>query len=380
MSAIQADWLLTQLQALGLGFYTGVPDSALEPFCRRLGELGPEAHSIAADEGAALAEAAGYTLARAQPAVVYLQNSGFGNLVNPLVSLMAPEVCHLPVLLIIGWRGAPDLPDEPQHRLQGRSLRSLLAALEIPSAELPAEPDEAVGVLQELIAGMRARACPHALLVRPGCLGKSASASDAVAMDPLPSRGEVLAALLDHWTPEMLIFATTGHTCRELEALRQQRRLPEAGFFLNVGAMGHTSAIALGYARQCPEREVICLDGDGALLMHAGTLATIGRFRPRLLHILLNNGVHDSVGAPPVANPATDFTALARACGYAATARCDELTGFRAALAAQLGQAGPRWLEIRIRPGSPAGLPRPISSPRERVLSLQPGLRLAQEA
>lgn len=377
---IQADWLLTQLQALGLGFYTGVPDSALESFCRLLGALGPEAHSIAADEGAALAEAAGYTLASAQPAVVYLQNSGFGNLVNPLVSLMAPEVCRLPVLLLIGWRGAPDLPDEPQHRLQGRSLPALLAALEIPSAELPAESDQAADVLQQSIAGMRESGRPHALLVRPGCLSKSMPAANAHPTDALPSRAEVLAALLDGWTPEMLIFATTGHTCRELEALRQQRGLPETGFFLNVGAMGHTAAIALGYARQCPEREVICLDGDGALLMHAGTLATIGRSRPRLLHILLNNGVHDSVGAPPIANPATDFTALARACGYAAASPCEALTGFRAALAAQLGQAGPRWLEMRIRPGSPAGLPRPASSPRERVLGLQPDLRLGQEA
>ena len=369
---IESGWLLERLQHQDLGFFCGVPDSVLQSFCRLLTQLPPQAHSIAADEGAALAEAAGHTLASGRPAVVYLQNSGFGNLVNPLVSLLAPDVCHLPVLLLIGWRGAPGCADEPQHRLAGASLPALLTALEIPATVLPPEPAAADALIAGIGRELRQRGLPQALLVRPGTL-----APEPLTAEPRTglSRRQALLRLLAWLPPQAVLFATTGHTCRELAALRIELGQRDDRDFLNVGAMGHTAAIALGFARARPDLEVVCLDGDGALLMHLGTLAAVGRLQPpRWTHVLLNNGVHDSVGAQPVANPTTDFRAIAAACGYRSLERCSDAAGLDQALARLGRQPGPRWLEVQTQPGSPPDLPRPATGPRQRVLRLQQSL------
>jgi phosphonopyruvate decarboxylase len=269
----------------------------------------------------------------------------------------------------------PGVADEPQHRLQGKTLEALLTTLHVPFRILPDQPGPAAIVIDEICSLLDR---PRALLVRPGTLAEQPAA--AAAGDSRMTRAEALRQLLTWLPPQTVIFATTDHTCRELYALRRKLGQSDVRDFLNVGAMGHTAALALGFARRQPELEVVCLDGEGALLMHLGTLATIGRQAPaNFTHILLNNGVHDSVGAQPVANPDADFSAIAAACGYRSLQRCNQPEALADELAKLWLDPGPRWLEIQITPGSPPHLPRPAGTPQQRVIALQQSLSRSAE-
>ncbi|HLU45867.1 MAG TPA: phosphonopyruvate decarboxylase, partial [Natronosporangium sp.] len=257
----------------GVSFYTGVPDSLLKSLNSQIMvSLPRERHIIAANEGAAVGIAIGHYLRTGEPAAVYLQNSGFGNLVNPLLSLADPDVYGVPMLVIMGWRGQPGGKDEPQHVKQGRVMAPLLDALDLPWAVLPKEQAEAEKCVQDAVATALERTSPYLLLVEKGSFGAPSGQVEAGSPGTV-TREAALTALVDAVGPEAIIVSTTGMLSRELFELRQRTGADGSRDFLTVGGMGHASSIALGVALREPDREVWCFDGDGALLMHLGSLA-----------------------------------------------------------------------------------------------------------
>jgi phosphonopyruvate decarboxylase len=355
-------------RAGGVSLYTGVPDSVLKPFNTYLLEArSADRHVIAANEGAAVGIAIGHHLRTGRLALVYLQNSGFGNLVNPLLSLADPEVYGVPMLVLTGWRGRPGVPDEPQHRKQGRVMAQLLDAMELPWAVLPTEPAAAARCVAGAAAVANERRTPYVLLVEKHTFAETALAvSDVDAA--LPTREDALAALVAAIGTDALVVATTGMLSRELLEHRQRTGLPAGHDFLAVGGMGHASSVALGVAMAEPDREVWCLDGDGALLMHLGALAVIAKQAPaRYFHVVFNNNVHDSVGGQPTAIDVVDVPALAHALGYryADTGH----SGAAEAVARLRAAGGPALCELRVRPGARSDLTRPDSplASRKRV-------------
>lgn len=351
------------LQACDMDFFTGVPDSLLKEFCACLSErIEADRHVIAANEGNAVAMASGYHMATGRCAVVYLQNSGLGNTINPLTSIADSEVYQIPMLLVVGWRGEPGVKDEPQHVKQGRITPAQLELLEIPYQVVDAGSDA-----QMLLAWARDQVdrtgAPVALLVRSGTFA-SYQGGRKPPMASTLRREEALATLLE-LAGDAAIVSTTGKTSREVFELRMRYGQVQRDF-LTVGGMGHTASIALGVALGRPDRPVVCIDGDGSVLMHMGALPIIGSVAPpRFMHVLLNNGAHESVGGQPTVALGTDFRAIALASGYRAYEQASCVEELRAAWARLAGQAGPLLLEVRIGTGSRADLGRPTSTPRE---------------
>ncbi|WP_315439781.1 phosphonopyruvate decarboxylase [uncultured Selenomonas sp.] len=358
-------------------FYTGVPDSKLRPLVDALmdtyGANSPS-HIIAANEGNAAALAAGYHLATGKVPLVYLQNSGLGNIVNPLLSLLHTEVYGIPCIFVIGWRGEPDLHDEPQHLVQGRLTLPLLETMDVKTMVLTeaSQPADVTawmeGIRPHLAAG---RQC--ALLVRKGALTHP---KHKYANENSLRREDAISQILDA-AQGAVVVATTGKTGRELFELREARGEDHAHDFLTVGSMGHAGAIALGIALHRPSQRVFLLDGDGAALMHMGAMATIGAAAPpNLVHVLLNNEAHESVGGAPTAARTVDFPAVARAVGYRLLQT--------AADAAELAQVLPAveksdvltFLEVCTAIGSRADLGRPTTTPTENKEAL---MRTLQE-
>lgn len=348
----------------GIGFYAGVPDSLLKDFCAYVTDHAEHAsHIITANEGAAIGMAAGYHLATGDPALVYLQNSGVGNVINPLLSLADPEVYSIPMVLMIGWRGEPGVRDEPQHIKQGRVMLALLDAMEIPYIILA---DEAEGAEQNLVTAVgmaRSRSCPVALIVRKGTFSSYKLKQVAPADQPL-SREEAIGLLVESIEPNAAVVSTTGMISRELFEIRRRRGEPAGCDFLTVGSMGHASSIALGVASRSPGRSVYCFDGDGALLMHLGSLGVLGQSAPpNFRHIVLNNGAHDSVGGQPTVGFSVDFGGIARACGYRSFTQVRDSEDLKTAVEALKLADGPAMLEVRVRKGSRKDLGRPTSTP-----------------
>jgi phosphonopyruvate decarboxylase len=341
-------------------FFTGVPDSLLAGFCSYLERsCAPEEHLVAPNEGSAIGMATGHHLATGGVGVVYLQNSGLGNAINPLVSLADPAVYAIPMVLLIGWRGEPGARDEPQHRRQGAITPELLNVLEIPYHVL--DGAQSRPVVEPVVARARERSGPSCLLVRAGAI------STLPIVEAVPSgmtRESALGRLLAAVPRDAVIIATTGKTSRELFELRRDRGEP-ARDFLTVGSMGHASAIALGVALRS-ELRVVCIDGDGALLMHMGMLPTIGAAHPNnLIHVVVNNGVHESVGGHRTVADRIDFSALAAACGYETFTRSTDLETFDRSWEEVKDADGPVLWEIRVVSGSRSDLGRPTSSPIE---------------
>ncbi len=361
---IGAEAFFEALGRRGIRFFAGVPDSLLKDFCGCLDERCPPTNNIiTANEGNAVALAAGYHLATGEVGAVYMQNSGLGNAVNPLTSLTDPEVYRIPLLLIIGWRGEPGVKDEPQHVKQGRITPAQLNVLEIPYWTLDKNSD-LEPLLDEVFRTLGARRTPVALLVRKGALAPSPKTKKKVEDSSL-KREEALRLILALAGPGDLVVSTTGKTSREVYELRVERG-EEQRDFLTVGSMGHTSSIALGVALGNPARRVICLDGDGSLLMHMGAMPIIGSLRPaNLVHVLLNNAAHESVGGQPTVAGGIDFAAVSRACGYREYRQAADLAGLEQAWRAVEGRPGPVLLEVRICTGSRSDLGRPKSTPEQ---------------
>lgn len=354
------------LVARGLDFFCGVPDSLLAQLCNCVFDrTPPERNVICANEGSAVGMAAGWHLATGRAGVVYMQNSGEGNAVNPLLSLADPDVYGIPMLLVIGWRGEPGVADEPQHAKQGEVTLTLLDAMGVPYELL----DEArwEEQLDLLATTMTREERPVALVVRKGAFAPYAFAQELT--DDLLTREEALGIVLDALGPDDLVVSTTGKESREVFELREARGEGHARDFLTVGSMGHTASIAFGLASGC-ERPVWCLDGDGSMLMHLGSLAVIGTRGLANLHYVVNdNGAHESVGGQPTVTRAIDAPAALRALGFApvlVASTADEITAAMAELAAGPGGA----LVLRTRQGSRPDLGRPTTSPQENKHAL----------
>lgn len=357
-----------ELAKHGIAFFAGVPDSLLQSLCAYIDDTQPKSqHTITANEGGALAMAAGYYLGTGKAACVYMQNSGLGNVVNPLTSLTDKEVYRIPALLIIGWRGEPGVKDEPQHVKQGRITPAMLDLLDVPYFSLNAHSD-ITQVLLQATDLMQQTQSPVALLVHKDTFSTYKPEKKQLPLSTL-SREAALKVLLQLSASDAAIVATTGKTSRELYELREQAGQSQRDF-LTVGSMGHASSIALGLALSRPDKTVVCLDGDGALLMHLGAAAIIGQSSAKnLLHVVLNNAAHESVGGQRTVAGELDIEAMAFALGYhqyfkASTAAELELTWLHCTSA-----AGPVLLEITIACGSRADLARPKSTPEQNKLA-----------
>lgn len=350
----------------GIDFFCGVPDSLLKEFCAYVSANVPEDnHIITANEGTAIAVASGYHLASGKTAMVYLQNSGLGNIVNPLMSLAVPSVYSIPMLLFVGWRGEPGKRDEPQHVVQGKATPGLLAACGIPFQVLPDYIEGAEQALYTARKHMEVSKGPYCLLVRrqtflPYKLEKKPP------MFPL-TREHAIQKIVDCLHDRDVVVGTTGMLSRELFEYREAKGQGHEKDFLCVGSMGHASAIALGIATQRPRRQVFCLDGDGAAIMHLGNLSTIGHnSQSNFKHIVINNGAHDSVGGQPTDAADVEnfrFTQVALGLGYkqAFTAITPEeiMDGVKALREME----GPVLLEIKVNQGNRKDLGRPTRTP-----------------
>jgi len=370
------------LEAAGVDRFVGVPDSLMKGVSVALAAHVPaERHVVAVNEGNAVAIAMGQALATGRPSLVYLQNSGLGNTVNPLLSLVDPAVYAVPMVLLVGWRGEPGVPDEPQHVTQGRVTPAMLDAMEVPWEELTADVDDVDVLVRRAADRAVRREGPAVILVRKGAFGPGpapapapAPSDHATAASDAPSREAALGSVVAAVPGDALVVSTTGMLSRELFELRVARGGGELDL-LTVGGMGHASSIALGAALADRDREVWCLDGDGALLMHLGALAVIARSGgPRFHHVVFNNGVHDSVGGQPTAIDVVDVPALARAAGYRWTGRARTLAELDARLADVAGP-GPTLLELVVRPGNRPDIGRPTRTPREARARLEAALR-----
>ena len=343
----------------GVTFFTGVPDSYLNGFCNYALSQFPERNIIAANEGNAIGIAAGHYFASREIPLVYMQNSGMGNAVNPLASLVEERVYAVPMLLLIGWRGQGDTePKHPQHKLQGEITPGLLDVMHIPYTVL--EDDDAVfaETIRKAVAYCVETRRPYGLIAPKGVMAASEKPNNRDDLYPM-SREEAIEVILDHMPEDAVYAATTGRATRELFFLRERRNETKARDFLNVGSMGHASSVALGIALEKPERNVVVLDGDSAAIMHMGAMTMVSKLQvPNLLHVVLNNGAHESVGGQPSAGHKVDFTAIAEACGYrtvgAPVTTKEELI---AALATLKGCGQAAFIDCRIHKGLSGKLP-----------------------
>jgi phosphonopyruvate decarboxylase len=366
---IEADDFISPARALGYDFYTGVPCSFLTPMINRVISDKALEYVGAASEGEAVAIAAGAWLA-GRETVVMCQNSGLGNAVNPLTSLNHPF--RIPTLLITTWRGQPGLGDEPQHELMGRITDALLSTIAVPHRPFPKTPEEVGPALEEARASIRQTSLPFAFIMEKGSV--KASGLDETPRRPqatgtyadrrengrLPTRAQVLSRFLDLVPESAAVIATTGKCGRELFTLADRPQ-----HLYQVGSMGCAAGTALGVALNT-RRPVVVLDGDGAALMKMGTFATIGAYRPgNLVHVLLDNGTHDSTGGQATVSACVDFPRIALACGYARAAAADGLEGFAEALKEALAGSGPAFVHVRMLPGSMEKLGRPTVKPAD---------------
>lgn len=354
-------------EVLGADFYAGVPDSQLRALCDYLMNTygtDPAHHIIAANEGNCTALAAGYYLATGKVPVVYLQNSGQGNILNPVASLLNDHVYAIPVIFVIGWRGEPGIHDEPQHIYQGEVTLKLLEDMDIQSAVIDKETTHSqLCRTMETFRSQLQKGKSVAFVIRKGAFTYDAKVK--YKNEYSLCREEVLAHILNV-SGEDPIVSTTGKISRELFELREGRTEDHRRDFLTVGSMGHASSIALEIALQKPNTRVWCIDGDGAALMHMGAMAVIGSTTPKnFIHIVLNNCAHDTVGGMPTAAGSVDLPAIAKACGYSDAIRVNTLDELDIQLKRVTSIQGPSFVEVTCALGSRADLGRPTTTAQE---------------
>lgn len=363
---VSVDKFYDILRHCGVSMFTGVPDSLLKNLCAYITDNSDAEHNIiAANEGSAVGIAAGHYLATGEVPVVYMQNSGIGNAVNPLMSLADEKVYSIPVLLIIGWRGEPGVHDEPQHVKQGEVMLPLLDAMQIPYMVLPDEDDAALTAVQIMVNDCKKLSKPHAIVIRKNTFGKYKLRKDAENDYPL-SREEALTRLVKAIGVDSMVVSTTGKLSRELFELRETLGQGHGNDFLTVGSMGHSSSIALGIALDKPGRKIYCFDGDGAFIMHMGAISNIGSLAPKnFVHVVFNNGAHESVGAQPTLGFGIDICSIAKACGYREAFTVTTEEEFTALSDRINALEGPAMLELRVRIDSRDNLGRPTTTPIE---------------
>lgn len=348
-------------------FFTGVPDSSLKDFCSYVAKVtSPNRHIIAANEGNAVAIAVGYYLGTGKLPLIYMQNSGIGNAVNPLLSLCDPEIYSIPLLIMIGWRGEPGTSDAVQHVKDGRVQFDLLQAMEIPYEILSSDDDHVEEKVRRCISLALSEKRPVALIVKTGTFAKCHDSLPANVTDSL-MREEVIELLLSVFDDNTIFVSTTGRTSSELFEIRDRLGQPHSRDFLNVGSMGHCSSIALGISLTKPNVTVVCIDGDGSLIMHMGSLATIGKLKPRnFRHVLINNKVHESVGGQPTAITNVNIPDLAKATGYDNVFSASSKKELETILSKFVNSDGPSLLDVHVKPGARRELGRPTNNPIER--------------
>lgn len=353
-------------------FFTGVPDSLLKDICGYLKDNIPEnRHITAANEGNALGLAAGYHLATGKIPMVYMQNSGLGNIVNPLTSLTDSLVYSIPVLLMVGWRGEPGIKDEPQHKKQGLITLELLNTLGVSYSIMDSSMiiKDVCVELDKAFRHMRSNNEPYALVIKKETF-QPYKLQGITKADFFMTREEAIKIVAAAIGKDGIVIATTGMTSRELYEYREAAGEGHERDFLTVGSMGHASQIALGIALAAPDREVYCLDGDGALIMHLGGLSTIGSSGcANFKHIVINNGAHDSVGGQPTVGFEIDIPAIAAACCYRTVLTACTKEQIIDAIVKLESTEGPALLEIKVNKGSRKDLGRPSTTPKENKQS-----------
>lgn len=371
---IQPQSFYDTLAKHGMDFYTGVPDSLLKNLCAYITDHAEKKNNIiAANEGGAMGLAAGHYLATGKAPVVYMQNSGLGNTVNPLMSLTDKDVYNIPVLLVIGWRGEPGVHDEPQHVKQGKATLPLLEAMGIKYEILTAEEDDLKAQIERAVKHMNETKEAFALVVRKGTFDnyKLTSQPSALTSSLSLTREEAIQAVAASMDERAVVVSTTGMISRELFEYRAGKGEGHHRDFLTVGSMGHASQIALGIALEKTDRNVYCFDGDGASIMHMGNMGIVGTMMPdNYYHIVFNNGAHDSVGGQPTIGFQIDLPEIATSCGYKTCISVSNMDDLKETLATLTDNDAPLLLEIKVKKGNRPDLGRPTTTPIENKEAL----------
>lgn len=354
----------TFVNMLNVDFYTGVPDSLLKPLCNYLMDaygIDSKHHMIAANEGNCTAIAAGYHLATGKVPAVYMQNSGEGNVINPLASLLNDKVYAIPMIFIVGWRGEPGVHDEPQHIYQGEVTVKLLEDMDVAAYVVTKETtEEELDAQMQVFRSLLAKGKDVAFVVKKGALSfeKNVEYSNKNHM-----RREEIIEHIVNVSKEDPILSTTGKASRELFEIREKNGQSHKYDFLTVGSMGHTSSIALGVALQKPQQKIWCIDGDGAMLMHMGAMAVIGANKPsNLVHIVINNGAHETVGGLPTVASEINLVKMAEACGYPYAVRVSEFEQLDKELQAAKERRELTLIEVECAIGAREDLGRPTTT------------------
>ena len=375
---ISPKYFYDSLIANGTDFFAGVPDSLLKNFCAYITDNAPaDKHIISANEGSATALATGYHFATGKIPLIYMQNSGEGNMINPLLSIVDPDVYSVPMMIVIGWRGEPGVHDEPQHIKQGKVTCDLLDAMKIPYSILGADNcnkclDKALAKAYEYI---KANNAPYALVIKKGTF-EDYTLQNNTTVEADMSREEAIEKIMLS-APETAAFvSTTGMASRELYELRDKHGQGHSKDFLTVGGMGHASQIALSIAMQKKDRLIYCIDGDGASIMQMGGMATIGTRNPsNMVHIVLNNGAHDSVGGQPTVGRQIDFCGIAKACGYGNVVKASTKEELDAILKDKNTFDKLTFIEVLVRKGARKDLGRPKTTPQENKKAMMEFLK-----
>lgn len=352
------------IEIIGSDFYTGVPDSQLKALCNYLMQhygIDPERHVIAANEGNCTAIAAGYHLATGKVPVVYMQNSGEGNIINPVASLLNDKVYAIPCVFVIGWRGEPGLHDEPQHIYQGEITIRLLEDLDIRSFVIGKETtDEEAADAMSAFRAVLAKGKSVAFVIRKGALSYD---EQVVYQNENRMLREDIIKHITNAAGDDPVISTTGKASRELYEIRDAAGQGHQFDFLTVGSMGHSSSIALGIAVNRPKTKIWCIDGDGAALMHMGAMAVIGVNAPgNMVHIIINNGAHETVGGMPTVAGSIDLTGIAKACGYPYAVCVDNFEDLDRELAGAKQRSMLSLIEVKCAIGARDDLGRPKST------------------
>ena len=375
---ISPKYFYDSLIANGTDFFAGVPDSLLKNFCAYITDNAPaDKHIISANEGSATALATGYHFATGKIPLIYMQNSGEGNMINPLLSIVDPDVYSVPMMIVIGWRGEPGVHDEPQHIKQGKVTCDLLDAMKIPYSVLGADNcnkclDKA---LSKAYGYIKANNAPYAFVIKKGTF-EDYTLQNNVTVDADMSREEAIEKIMLS-APETAAFvSTTGMASRELYELRDKHGQGHSKDFLTVGGMGHASQIALSIAMQKKDRLIYCIDGDGASIMQMGGMATIGTRNPsNMVHIVLNNGAHDSVGGQPTVGRQIDLCGIAKACGYGNVVKASTKEELDAILKDKNTFDKLTFIEVLVRKGARKDLGRPKTTPQENKKAMMEFLK-----
>lgn len=352
------------IEIVGSDFYTGVPDSQLRALCDCLMEqYGTDSkhHIIAANEGNSVGIAAGYYLATGKVPVVYMQNSGEGNVINPVASLLNEKVYAIPVIFVIGWRGEPEIHDEPQHIYQGEVTLKLLEDMGISYYVISQETTE--NELEKVMVDFRKglnQGKDAAFVIRKGALSYE---NKVVYQNSYQMTREEIIKQITDISEEEPIISTTGKASRELFEIREANEQEHKYDFLTVGSMGHSSSIALGVALQKTDTKIWCVDGDGAALMHMGSLAVIGNIKPdNLIHIVINNEAHETVGGMQTAASGIDFVKIAEGCGYANTYCVYNMEELKVTLEKAKKKNKLTFIEVKCSIGARENLGRPTTT------------------